>query len=427
MHSSNYTSTVQLANPAAQNSCEEQLALLGGTPAFTETLHVGRPNVPDRERFLQRMDAVLDSYRLTNFGPQVVEFEGRVAEIAGTRYCVATCNATIGLELASRALGMEGEVIVPSFTFIADAHALSWQGIRPVFCDVDPHTHCLDPVRVEAAITPRTSGILAVHLWGNACAVDALQEIAGRHGLKLLFDAAQAFGCTLGTRLVGSFGNAEVFSFHATKFINAFEGGAIVTNDGELAERLRFMTNFGFSAEDEVSHLGINGKMSEASAAMGLTSLEAMDTIIAHNQRIHCAYLRGLAHIPGVRVMQRNPAERHNYHYVVAELDPTEAGLSRDQLVATLRLENVMARRYFHPGCHRMEPYQQLYPAAGHTLPVTEALAQSVFILPTGLAVSEADVAILTNRITMALHQSDAVRAGLAQCQDPRLPHFAKA
>ncbi|MGI9284008.1 MAG: aminotransferase class I/II-fold pyridoxal phosphate-dependent enzyme [Pseudomonadales bacterium] len=409
------------------NSSSEKLVLFGGAPAFTETLHVGRPNIPNRKRFMQRMEAVLDSYRLTNFGPQVVELEQQVAEIAGTRHCVATSNATTGLELAIRALGMEGEVIVPSFTFIAGPAALSWQGIQPVFCDIDPQTHCLDPARVEAAITPQTTGILAVHLWGNLCDVEALQEIADRHALKLLFDAAHAFGCTVGERSVGGFGHAEVFSFHATKFINAFEGGAIVTDDDELAKRLRFMTNFGFSAEDEVSHLGVNGKMSEASAAMGLTSLEAMSDIIAHNRRIHEAYMRGLEYVPGIRMMQRNSADQHNYHYIVAELDSATAGLSRDELVATLRLENVMARRYFHPGCHRMQPYRELYPNAGLFVPETEALAQKIFILPTGLAVSEADVGLLTNRVAMAVRQSDQVRVELARCQDPRLPYFSTA
>ncbi len=410
-----------------RSNTADNLALLGGAAAFTETLHVGRPNLPNRQRFMQRLEGVLDSCRLTNFGPQVVEFEQRVAELTGAAHCVATCNATTGLELAIRALDMAGEVIVPSFTFVADPAALAWQGITPVFCDVDPQSHCIDVARVEAAITARTTGILAVHLWGNVCAVAALQDIADRYNIKLLFDAAHAFGCTVGGRAVGSFGDAEVFSFHATKFINAFEGGAIVTNNAELAQRLRFMTNFGFSAEDEVSHLGVNGKMSEASAAMGLTSLEAMSDIILHNADNHQAYVRGLASVPGVRVMQRDPAQQHNFHYIVAEIDVAAAGLSRDQLVAMLRLENVMARRYFHPGCHRMAPYRKFYAEASGTLPVTEALSQNVLVLPTGLAVSTADISLLTSRIATAVEQAASVRLALARCQDARLPSFITA
>ena len=230
--------------------------------------------MPDRVRFLERIDRMLTSGRLSNHGPMNDEFESAVAKIAGARHCIASCNATIALELAISALGMKGEVIVPSFTFVATVHALWRQGIRPVFCDIDPETHCLDVASVEAAITSETTGILGVHLWGNVGDVEALEDLARRKGLKLLFDAAHAFGCGTTARPVGTNGDAEVFSFHATKFVHSIEGGAVVTNDADLARRLRLMVNFGFSGEDTVSHLGTNGKMTEASAAMGLTSLE---------------------------------------------------------------------------------------------------------------------------------------------------------
>jgi dTDP-4-amino-4,6-dideoxygalactose transaminase len=402
------------------------VALLGAGPAFQETLHVGRPNMPDRAAFMGRIDRMLDSGRVTNLGPMVLEFEARVAQIAGTRHCVATCNATVGLELAIRALGMTGDVIVPSFTFVASVHALWGEGIRPVFCDIDPRTHCLDVDSIEAAITSRTTGILAVHMWGNTCATNALQDIAERRGLKLLFDAAHAFGCGTPQRAVGSYGNAEVFSFHATKCVHSFEGGAIVTDDDELAERLRLMVNFGFAGEDTVEHLGTNGKMSEASAAMGLTSLESMVAIIEHNRRNYAAYAAGLARIPGITLMHRSMDQRHNFHYIVTEVDEAEAGLSRDELVAALRLENVFARRYFYPGCHRMQPYAGLFPQAGRTLPVTEEVAKRVMVLPTGLALSEADVQRLTTRIDSIVRQAPAVRAALSECRDPRMPSFLR-
>ena len=402
------------------------VALLGAKPAFAEMLLVGRPNMPDRAAFMGRIDRMFDSGRLTNRGPMLLEFEERVARIAGTRHCIATCNATVGLELAISALGMAGDVIVPSYTFVATVHALWRQGLRPVFCDINPKTHCLDPDSVEAAITSRTTGILAVHMWGNTCATHALEDIAQRHGLKLLFDAAHAFGCGTKKRAVGGYGDAEVFSFHATKCVHALEGGAIVTDDSDLAGRLRLMVNFGFSDEDTVKHLGTNGKMSEASAAMGLTSLEAMDAIIAHNRRNYAAYASGLQAIPGISLMSRRMNQQHNYHYIVTEIDAATAGLTRDELVAALRLENVVARRYFYPGCHRMQPYTGLFPQAGRTLPVTEEIARRVMVLPTGMQVSEAEVERLTSRIAAIVRQAPAVRAALTQCHDPRLPPFLR-
>src|SRR5690606_11646345 len=219
----------------------DQLALRGGFPEFAEPLHVGRPNQGDRATLMRRIEGVLDRNWLTNDGPLVEELEQRIAADLGVRHCVAMCNGTIALEIAIRAAGLTGEVIVPSFTFVATAHALQWQGITPVFCDVEPFTHTIDPARVEELITPRTSGIVGVHVWGRACAVDELTAIAHRNNLALLFDAAHAFGCTYRQQRLGSFGDAEVFSFHATKFMNSCEGGAITTNDDAFAEKVRLM------------------------------------------------------------------------------------------------------------------------------------------------------------------------------------------
>jgi dTDP-4-amino-4,6-dideoxygalactose transaminase len=412
------------AAPVPEPRRAPEIALLGAEPAFAKTLHVGRPNMPDRAAFMRRMERVLDSGWLTNRGPLVLEFEARVAETAGARHCIATCNATVALELAIAALGMEGDVIVPSYTFVATVHALWRQGIRPVFCDIDPETHCIDVDALEAAITSRTTGIVAVHAWGNTCETERLTAIAGRHGLNLLFDAAHAIGCGTRQRLVGSFGDAEVFSFHATKCVHAFEGGAIVTDDDELAARLRLMVNFGFAGEDEVRHLGTNGKMCEASAAMGLTSLESIDRIIEHNRRNYEAYAAGLSAIPGLALMRKRPDHRHNFQYVVIEVDEAATGLSRDEIVAALRLENVVARRYFHPGVHRMQPYRGLYPQAGRTLPVTEAVGSRVIVLPTGLAMDQVDVALLCARIAGIVRQAPGVRAALLTCEDIRMPTF---
>jgi dTDP-4-amino-4,6-dideoxygalactose transaminase len=290
-------------------------------------------------------------------------------------------------------------VIVPSFTFVATAHALQWQEITPVFCDVDPQTHNLDPRCVETLITPRTSGILATHVWGRPCAVDELTEIAARHRLKLLFDAAHAFGCSYRGRQIGNFGEAEVFSFHATKFLNTFEGGAIVTNGDELARKIRLMTNFGFVGYDQVIYLGINGKMSEPSAAMGLTGLESLDEFVAANRRHYKRYQEALADVPGMRVIRYDEAEQNNYQYIVLEIDEPKTHISRDLISSILHAENVLARRYFYPGCHRMEPYRSYFPHAGLLLPETEKLTQRVLSLPTGTAIEAQDVDLVCDLI----------------------------
>jgi len=371
-------------------------------PVFAEPLHVGRPNIGSRERLLQRINDMLDRRWLTNNGPYVQELEQRICDLLGVKHCVAMCNGTVALEIAIRALGLRGEVIIPSFTFIATAHALQWQEITPVFCDVAPGTHHIDPARAEELITPRTTGIIGVHVWGKACDVDALADIARRRNLKLMFDAAHAFACSYKGRMIGNFGDAEVFSFHATKFFNTFEGGAVVTNDDELAEKMRYMRNFGFAGYDKVEYVGINGKMSEVCAAMGLTSLESLDEFIAVNYRNYKAYERALADMPGLTLLRYDEGEKCNYQYIVVEVDEEAAGISRDQLVEFLHAHNVLARRYFYPGCHRMEPYRSYFPHAGLLLPETERLTRRVMSLPTGTAVDEDTVRQVCHLIEVA-------------------------
>lgn len=379
------------------------LALFGGQPAFPELLHVGRPNIGNRRRFEERVGDILDRKWLTNNGKYVQEFEQRVAELTDVKHCVVMCNATVALEIAIRSLGMTGEVIVPSFTFIATAHALQWQQITPVFCDVDPRTHTLDPKKLEQMITPRTTGIIGVHLWGGVCDIDALSEIAARHRLKLLFDSAHAFGCSYQGRMIGGFGDAEVFSFHATKFLNSFEGGAVVTNDGELAQKMRLMKNFGFTNYDRTDYIGINGKMSEISAAMGLTNLESVDDFIAINHRHFKQYRSELAGLEGLQLLAYDEEEKCNYQYVVLEIDQSKTIVTRDQLMEILHGENVLARRYFYPGCHRMEPYRSHFPHAGLLLPETEKLTDRVLCLPTGTGVNDEQISVICQIIRFAL------------------------
>ncbi len=365
--------------------------MTGRDQLFPKALHVGCPNLGDRDRLLARFNDILDRRWLTNDGMYLREFERQVAEYLNLKHCVAVCNATIGLQLAIRALGLAGEVIVPAFTFPATVHALAWQGIRPVFCDVDPATHNIDPAVAERLITAETSGILGVHLWGNPCAVEPLEALARQHGLKLFFDAAHAFGCSHGERMIGNFGNAEVFSFHATKFLNTGEGGAITTNDDGLADELRRLRNFGLE-EGTVVGVGTNGKMSEFAAAMGVTALESRDEFVARNEENLTAYRRALARTPGLKVCFQRVGELRNRQYVVIEVDAAEAGKSRDEIVAALHAENVLAKRYFFPGCHRMEPYRSMERVRSATLPQTEQLCERLMQLPTGTSVSSADI-----------------------------------
>jgi len=391
------------------------LAILGGAPAFPAPLHVGRPNIGDREVLLERINDILDRRWFTNNGYYVQEFERRLAELTGARHCIAMANGTVALEIVIRALDLTGEVILPSMTFVATAHALQWQQIQPVFCDVDPHTFTLDPDRIAELITPRTTGILGVHLWGRVCDVERLSEVAVEHGLKLLFDAAHAFHTSHEGQMVGCFGDAEVFSFHATKFFNTFEGGAVATNDDELAAKIRLMKNFGFAGYDNVIHIGTNGKMPEISAAMGLTGLESLEDFVATNRLNYHGYQRELDGLSGLRLWRYDETERCNYQYIVLDINEAAAGLSRDDLAAILWAENVLARRYFYPGCHAMEPYRTLYPDIAHRLPVTESLVGRTLVLPTGTAITSAEIGEVCQIIRFAIKRGEELKSLMAR------------
>lgn len=372
-------------------------------PLFNQPVHVGRPNIANPEMFLDLVGGALERRWLSNDGPLVKEFEAKVASYLGVKHCIAVVNGTIALEIAIKASGISGgEVIVPSWTFVATVHALQWHGITPVFADIDPETQCLDPASVRDKVTDRTTGILAVHLWGRAAPVTELADIAAEHGLALLYDAAHAFGASIGGKMVGSFGDAEILSFHATKFFNAIEGGAIVTNDDALADRARLMRNFGFAGEDRVISEGTNGKMNEICAAMALSNFVGLDELVAINRRNYEAYVDGTEGLPGLRILPIDTSEKSNFQYVVLLVEDG-CPVSRDEILSALRRNNILARRYFWPGCHRMEPYRTLQPGAGASLPVTEAIAERVIVLPTGTAVTPDDVRAITASIATTL------------------------
>ncbi len=362
-----------------------RLAVLGGPPEFATPLHVGKPNLPNVEGFQRRLQQVLSSQWLTNDGPMVRELETAAGELLGVRHCVAVANATLGLELLLRTVPEKGEVLVPSFTFVATAHAISLSGHQPVFCDIDPATHNLCLKAVEASIGPRTKAILAVHAWGRPCLVNELERLASERGLALFFDSAHALGCSYGGKMLGRFGDAEVFSLHATKFVHSFEGGLITTNDDTLASNLRLARNFGFAGLDNVVALGTNAKLSEVHAAMGCSNLEAFETLRRHNYLNMATYLGELADIDGLLVHDTRFGGAGNAQYVVVET--VGRGLDRDFFIDALHRENVLARRYFFPGVHRAQPYADTDVGV---LAETDRVSGRVFVLPSGLAVSPA-------------------------------------
>ena len=367
------------------------LAINGGPVTFATPKLFGRPNLPDLDGLMSELQGTLSSGWLSNGGPKLAQFEGLLEDTTGATYCVATDNGTAALQLTARALGMRGRVIVPSFTFVATAHALKWQHIEPVFVDVDPISHCIDVAAVEAHLQNGTiDGVCGVHLWGNLCNTSALAALSARYGVPVFYDAAHALACTDSTGIrVGNHGSAEIISFHATKFINACEGGAILTNDRLLAERLRRLRNFGFDDAGDSQMCGVNAKLSELGATVGLHSLRHLDRIVATNRRNLARYRTNLRGLAGIRIVAPTDPDNANCQYVVADVAAAEAGVTREQLMSYLRAEGVLVKAYFTPPCHQSTAYRNTTDVA---LPVTEDLAGRLICLPTGLAMSPEDV-----------------------------------
>lgn len=366
----------------------QDLAINGAVPLFEKEFYVGYPNIGDKKYFIECIEDVFDRRWLSNNGFYLKRFEKELMDFFKVKHVIPVCNATVGLEVAIKALGFKGEVIVPSFTFIATAHALQWQGIKPVFCDISRNDHTIDCECIEKLITPKTTGIIGVNLWGNICDVKGINRIAEENNLKVLYDSAHAFGSYKGETMVGSFGDCEVFSFHATKVFNSFEGGAITTNNDELAEKIRLMINFGFKGYDNVVEIGLNAKMNEACAVMGMTNLRDLNTFISHAQQNQILYNKYLGEIEGIKLVTKYNRGNSGY-YVVVEVDDVEYGISRDRLYEILHTENIKARRYFYPGCHRMEPYKTLYPTVGEHLSITNDICGKVLVFPNNELITE--------------------------------------
>lgn len=365
----------------------------GGAPAFAQPLPVGQLYAPEWSEFEAAMQGIFERRYYTNHGPILRQLEEALSDFLQVRHAICVTNATIGLLMATDALGLSGSVIVPSHTFIATAQSLKWNGLRPVFCDVDPVTHHIDPEMASRLIDKDVSGILGVHLWGGACDISGLQQLCDQHGLKLYFDAAHAFGCNVEGRPVGGFGELEVFSFHATKVLNATEGGCVTTNDDDLAARLRnIRSSYGAGPPVPVTKTS-NGRMSEAQAAMALISLHDHPKIQARNERLFRAYIRGLDGIPGIRLIHPVNVTQSNYQYAACEVDPERFGMSRNFLMEILHAENIIARRYFYPGTHRTIGFNDQANQNALHLPVTEKLSETGLQLPLGARVDESAVA----------------------------------
>lgn len=391
----------------------KHLACKGGKSLFDIPLPVGQLALPPHSAFVNIFSSVFKNKYYTNHGPQAQKFENHLEGLFLTKNAVTVTNATIGISLACKALGLlpGDKVIVPAFTFAATVQALTWAGLEPVFCDVDAHSHCITPQTVVPCLSvPGVKAILGVHLWGNACDTDGLEALAREHNLTVFYDAAHAVGCTHHGKKIGSFGACEIFSFHATKVLSTTEGGCVTTNDDDLAERIRnIRSSYGTRRVVDVP-ITANGRFSELQAAFGLLSLEDFPKNCADNKQRLELYAHNLEHTQGIRLLLPTPYERHNYQYVVLELDEVEFGLCRDAVVRILEAENILARRYFVPGMHRCPPYRTLYPQFVDALPVTDALCQRVMQLPSGQMVTTEHIEEICALIRFIHENASALR-----------------
>ena len=359
---------------------------------FDEPIYVTRPLLPPLAELNTRLAEVWEARWLTNAGAQHEKLESAIRGYLDVPAVSLYNNGTIALLAALRSLGMRGEVITTPFTFPATPHAISWSGATPVFCDIDPETMTLDPAAVEAAITPKTTGILGVHVYGIPCDVEALQSIADRFGLKVVYDAAHAFGTRIDGVGIGNFGDASMFSFHATKLFHTAEGGALSCRTAEVRTAFENLKNFGILNQEEVDVVGINGKMNELQAALGLTVLERVPDELRLRQAVIARYQERLADLPGLRLMREPAGVVSSCQYLVVRIDRLKFGCSRDHVFEKLKPYNVFARKYFHPLCTDYACYRELPSAAPGLMPAASQVVQEVLCLPLYGTLALADV-----------------------------------
>lgn len=345
-------------------------------------IFVTRPSLPPLEEFTDYLSEIWNSKQLTNDGPFHREFEKKLAEYLGVKYLSLFSNGTLALITALQTLRITGEVITTPFSFVATTHALHWNGITPVFCDIEPCSFNLDPERIEAAITPKTTAIMPVHVYGNPCNVKRIQEIADTYGLKIIYDAAHAFGVKVNNQSILNFGDLSVLSFHATKVFNTFEGGAIICHDEKTKQRIDFLKNFGFADEVTVVAPGINAKMNEFQAALGLLQLKYIDKEIEKRKEISKKYREGLSGISGIEYLSDIKNIKHNYQYFPILIDKKTYGKNRDEVYEFFKEKNIYTRRYFYPLISQFPTYRGLQSAATSNLPIAERIANEVLCLP---------------------------------------------
>jgi len=364
-------------------------------------IYVTQPQLPPLEDLMPYLEQIWESRVLTNRGPFHNQFEQALAEYLGLEHLSLFTNGTLALVTALQALRIADEVITTPYSFVATAHSLLWNGIKPVFVDIDPTTLNIDPTKIEAAITPQTTAILPVHCYGNPCDVDAIQEIADNHNLKVIYDAAHAFGVQCHCGSVLKHGDLSVLSFHATKVFNTFEGGAIICPDARTKRHIDHLKNFGFVGETTVVACGINGKMHEVSAALGLLQLEHVEAALSRRREIDAAYREQLRDIPGITCPLRAGQQVDNYAYFPILIRP-EYPMDRDALYAKLKEHGIHGRRYFYPLISQFPMYRGLPSARPDNLPVATAVAEQVICLPIYPSLSDVDVERVTRLIRAA-------------------------
>lgn len=387
-------------------------AFMGGAPVFPEGLRLANPKIDESRPVAEKVNEILASGVLTN-GPNVREFEQRAAEYLGVRNVVAVSSCTAGLMLVMRASGLTGDVIVPSFTFMATAHAVQWNGLRPIFADISPDTLTLSPKAAQHACGVRVSAILATHLYGTPCDVEALSEVAQAHGIKLFFDAAHAFGSLHRGVHAGNFGEAEVFSLSPTKVLVAAEGGVIATNDDILAERLKIGRDYGNPGDYNCQFVGLNARMSELHASVALQSLAGLEERVVRRNEIAAWYYEALADVPGIRFPIVPEGDRSTFKDFTVLVDQDDFGVDAATVAQALDDEGIETRRYYSPPVHMMQAYRS---QSGHIdLPVTTATSASCISLPLWVGMTAEDVervahALLRIRtfVTHARHQRES-------------------
>ncbi len=361
-----------------------------------DIIHVTRPDLPPLEEFNQALQQIWENKWLTNKGPFHDQFEKELAAYLGVPYISLFSNGTLALMIALRVLDIKGEVITTPYSFVATTHALWWNGIKPVFVDVEPEYGNLDPDKIEAAITPKTTAILPVHVYGNLCDMENIQKLADKHNLKVIYDAAHAFGVEKDGQSILNSGDLSVLSFHATKSFNTIEGGAIVCRDAETKKQIDYLKNFGFENETTVTGPGINAKMNELQAAYGLLQLKEFNNNTEKRKKLTETYRRELQNVKGVSFLQDKEQVKHNYSYFPVFIGP-EYPLSRDGLYEKLKENNIFARRYFYPLISEFPPYNELPTASPDHLPVAVQKANEVICLPLYSELEISDIRFVTD------------------------------